>query len=236
MSSMVSSHTATVDSRAIAKYGKPTSFSLTGLKNNTKHVTMRYVDAVTMNPSTTTGAIQVYSANSIHDPDVTGTGAQPYGHDTYATMWNHYTVLSSKIQIDIVGANTTGVYGPPHVVCLSLSDAALGAATAGSIDAGGTWQIRCMAGDCAYGQAVTDAVSKVHTRFKKSFVATKFYSTTSPEDNPNLGAAFGASPSERAYFSIQATSPDGGDCVSASYLVTIDYDVLLQEPKTLALS
>jgi len=231
MSSLVSSRAPTVDNRAMVKYGKPTSLSMTGLRNDQKHVTMRYVDAGVLNASTTTGDIWNFRANSIFDPDQTGTGHQPYGHDTYATMWNHYTVLGSKIQIDYISDAATGSYGPPPVVCLSLNDAALGAASAS-----GTWVQRVEAGNCAYGLAITDGVAKVHNRFKKSFVASKFFGRASPEDAAELGAAFGANPSEEAFFSIQVTSPDGGDCVTGVCLVTIDYDVLLQEPKQLATS
>lgn len=42
-----------------------------------------------------------FRANSIYDPDFTGVtgGGQPYGHDTYAGIYNHYKVLSSIITV-----------------------------------------------------------------------------------------------------------------------------------------
>lgn len=36
------------------------------------------------------------SLNSIYDPDATGTGHQPYGHDTYETLYNRYRVNKVK--------------------------------------------------------------------------------------------------------------------------------------------
>lgn len=35
-----------------------------------------------------------FNLNSIHDPDRTGTGHQPYGHDQLATLYNRYRVIS----------------------------------------------------------------------------------------------------------------------------------------------
>jgi len=33
-----------------------------------------------------------FNLNSIFDPDRTGTGHQPYGHDTFQTLYNRYRV------------------------------------------------------------------------------------------------------------------------------------------------
>ena len=35
-----------------------------------------------------------FNLNSIFDPDRTGTGHQPYGHDTFQTLYNRYRVIS----------------------------------------------------------------------------------------------------------------------------------------------
>lgn len=46
-----------------------------------------------------------FSCNNIYDPNGSGGGHQPYGHDTYATIYNHYTVIKSKITF-IIAQNT----------------------------------------------------------------------------------------------------------------------------------
>jgi len=232
MSSLVASKVPTVDRRADSKYGKPTSLSMVNRKSN-RRVTLRYCDTIDFNASATTGAIQNFRANSIYDPDQTGTGHQPYGYDTLETLWNHYTVLALKIQIDYVSDASTGSYGPPPILCLSLNPGTLAAAAYGTSIGGNA---RCEAGNCAYMLAITDGVSKVHNRLKKSFVASKFFNVDRPEDKDSLGAAVGANPTDEAYFSIQATSPVDGDPVTGVLMVTIDYDVLFQEPKALAVS
>ena len=46
-------------------------------------------------------ALWFFRANSIFDPDATGLsgGGQPYGRDTYASIYNHYQVMSSIITV-----------------------------------------------------------------------------------------------------------------------------------------
>lgn len=53
---------------------------------------MKYSQAV----QTNVGSAYNYqfNLNSIYDPDRTGTGHQPYGHDTMATLYNRYRVIS----------------------------------------------------------------------------------------------------------------------------------------------
>ncbi len=66
------------------------------------YATLRYCTKITL--TNTVAAISpthFFRANSIHDPDYTGLtfGGQPYGHDTYANIYNHYQVLGSTITV-----------------------------------------------------------------------------------------------------------------------------------------
>lgn len=222
MSQAVRTTRKTFDRTANKKYGAPTTLSMARPEN--KRVTMRYIDWFDMNASTTTGAVQTFRANSLFDPDATGTGHQPYGRDTWATMFNHYTVINSKIQIQGFNSNTTAQYGSPVTICLSLDDTALAAA----VCPGGVY--RPEAGNCVYQLADTGNVGRNLLRLKKGFSAKDFFSKGNPEDNSQCGAAFGASPTEQAYFNIQVTSNDGGDPATMQFLCTIDYDCILSEP------
>jgi hypothetical protein len=61
---------------------------------------LRY--STTFAGSTTAGAItstQVFRANDLFDPDLTGTGHQPMGFDQMMTWYNHFAVISAKIVI-----------------------------------------------------------------------------------------------------------------------------------------
>lgn len=53
----------------------------------------------------TTAVDQIINLNSIHDPDRSGIGHQPYGHDTLAGLYNRYRVYRCSGYFDI---STTG--------------------------------------------------------------------------------------------------------------------------------
>lgn len=55
-------------------------------------VKMKYSDVFTTN--TGNGWNYNYNLNSIFDPNRTGTGHQPYGHDQLAVLYNRYRVIS----------------------------------------------------------------------------------------------------------------------------------------------
>lgn len=46
---------------------------------------------------------QMFRCGSIFDPNQTGIGHQPYGHDTYQAIYDHYKVIKSNIKITNVG-------------------------------------------------------------------------------------------------------------------------------------
>lgn len=48
-----------------------------------------------------------FNLNSIHDPDLTGSGHQPYGHDTYSTIYNRYRVFACSYSIRATSIDTT---------------------------------------------------------------------------------------------------------------------------------
>lgn len=57
------------------------------------------------------GILSVYQfrLNSIFDPDFTGTGHQPYGHDTFATLYNRYRVFAASWIIRVVNNGSVNV-------------------------------------------------------------------------------------------------------------------------------
>jgi len=55
----------------------------------TTTVRLRYAESVVAG----TPLEYLFNLNSIHDPNRSGTGHQPYGHDTLATLYNYYRVM-----------------------------------------------------------------------------------------------------------------------------------------------
>lgn len=63
-------------------------------------VTMRYSERFDINASALdVPGSHIFSANGLHDPNITGTGHQPRGYDQLMTMYRHYEVLEALIEI-----------------------------------------------------------------------------------------------------------------------------------------
>jgi len=77
---------------------------------------MKYNDFITSN-----GAVidYVYNLNSLYDPDRSGTGHQPYGFDTYASLYHRYRVF----KVDwVINASTTNTSTPYTITVLPSND------------------------------------------------------------------------------------------------------------------
>lgn len=68
---------------------------------------LRYADTYNLTSVTGSLAKWVLSMNGLYDPDITGTGHQPLYYDTYTSIYNHYTVVSSKLTISYANMYTT---------------------------------------------------------------------------------------------------------------------------------
>lgn len=81
----------------------------------------KYVETFTL---TATGvpSSYVFRANSMFDPNLTGVGHQPMYFDQYAALYNHYTVIGSKITFQFTSADN--VYPPFQVACVLDDDGA----------------------------------------------------------------------------------------------------------------
>lgn len=81
--------------------------SVPHLYNNNYTVRLSYVDNfrhdVAQNGSS--GSIQVFRANSIFDPDFTGTGHQPIFRDLWASQYDYYAVIQCDYIIRMYNAS-----------------------------------------------------------------------------------------------------------------------------------
>jgi hypothetical protein len=83
-------------------------------------VKLVYAQSNAQSTTTTSIATQVFRANSVFDPDLTGTGAQPYNFDDFAIEYLRYRVRACKIHVQIInGTNLarglTTVLAPTNV-------------------------------------------------------------------------------------------------------------------------
>lgn len=174
----------------------------------------------------------VFSANSLYDPNVSGIGHQPGCFDTWATMYNHYVVLGSKINATFFPETQTGDFNA--IVGVKMDD-----------DSGITPVVN-----------MTTLIEQPNNLFKwrmlrsnaletKSTVTIKnwyspkkFFDIKDVKDNMDrIGALVTNSPSEAAnYILCAGHGDDNADLPVIKVLVVIEYIVLFSEPKDMVQS
>lgn len=197
--------------RAVARIPRSTGFPKTRL------VRMKYTGSFRLTPGAGTLDNHFFSMNSINDPDRTGVGHQPYTHDTWQTIYNHYFVVKSAITVVCTPTSAT-----PVVVGIAPND------------------------NTTDGFDFDTCIENPKVRYRVSGDAGTVMRLTSGYNNrrmfpvtgrSSLGATFGSNPTEEAFFQIFArhlnVSSTGGtvDC-----LVTAVYTVMLTDPKELGAS
>lgn len=195
-----------------------------------KAVKLRYVEYFSMNPATGIPAVQVYSANGMYDPNITGTGHQPSNYDRWLStatttgIYDHYTVLGSKIRVvPVVGATTTQT---PLICGILLTDD--GATVAGMSQTDLLEQPGTVYSRYPFGNDLNMTRSIRHR-----FSARKFFgkSKGSLIGDGQYKGAWNSNPSEGAFFEIFATDVCGNEPPSMCFYVEIVYYAILTEPK-----
>lgn len=177
---------------------------------------LRYAEfpTITAQPAGVAGVYK-FRANSVQDPNYTGTGHQPYGHDTLATLYNHYVVDSAVITMSPIGSCTGKVYG--IIVSddtLASLDAALLSEARGATSAIGT------AGG-------TGNQAQVMARYNRHTQWPMFVDTSAP---------VGSNPNEEVFFTCWMADITDQVNDQVKFQINIEFNVTFYEPKELALS
>lgn len=182
-------------------------------------VKMRYCETIRLDPDASVPSYAMFSANSIYDPNRSLIGHQPYGHDTYEAIYNHYQVLKSRISVVFLpnGTSSTG-----NAVC--------GIAVKDDTTVEGNFDTIREAKGAKYAIATGDTTKCTVTN---GFNVYKMF----PKNVANTNANFGQNPSEEAFYQVFATGANTAvNTVSIDCVVTIEYTVKLWELKDLGTS
>lgn len=154
-----------------------------------------------------------FRANSIYDPDYSQVGHQPYGHDTLATIYNHYVVDRARITVTPIDNISGFIYG------IATTDDPNSIADVDSV---------------REQKGVTYAVGNTQASVNPQIVAT--YNRWSQWPMPvDTSSTFGTNPSEQIYFRI-FTQNFGSQSTSKRFMVSIEYDCSMYELKDLGQS
>jgi len=183
---------------------------------------MRYTEKFTINSSGVTNYYQ-FVCNSIHDPNYSGAGHQPLLHDQCALFYSQYVVEKARIRVHLWSEDSSTNF--VSVVGVFVNDNATletGSAVGTLIEQDrGTWKLMSHRTDVQTPVVLT-----------ADFKATDFFNKKAATDDPDIGANFGASPANKAYFTIyqQAANGEATDTPVIYGLAVIDYDVRLLKP------
>lgn len=190
----------------------------TALLGNKRLVKLKYHEQLQMNPGIAgIPATYVFSANGCYDPNITGAGHQPRGFDQMMSLYNHYTVIKSKIIVTWMkgGSQTTSV-----ITAISLRD---------SNTVESSMQDYIESRNTTYGPlAGAGNATKV---LKKNFSAKNFLGRPHPLSEDDLRGNAVNNPVEEAYFHLVVAPTYGVDTAAVDLNVLIEYIVMLTEPK-----
>jgi hypothetical protein len=203
---------------------KPQRIVRTGFPRTTM-VKLKYVEGFQLDPGTVgLASTYVYRANSIYDPNSTGTGHQPMNRDMWATLYKKYTVVGSKITLRCFSSNTSNSHGIMLGILLK--------------DVGTVSDLRpetlMEQGLCKYTMGASNIVQNSGRGLivSKTYSAKKFFNVVNVMDNKDLGAFQNENPVRTCKF-VCILSPVPGSLVdhfNIQCVVTIEYLVVYSEP------
>ncbi len=169
------------------------------------------------------GSTQLMSLGSIFDPNITGVGHQPYGHDQLAEWYSRYLVLAARVRLV---CTTPGATAEIAVVWKYQT-------TQSFLTIAGMTNDRCteapMIGTALVGPSGIDRVMVVDIPCNipqiLGITASQYR-----DQYARYGALMSASPTEVATLEIGIASFTGVAGEQLSIQVVIEYDVELSEP------
>lgn len=186
---------------------------------------LRYCETITINPSAGQAGTYTFSANGLYDPNISGTGHQPYGFDQLCALYNHYYVTGAKMTITTITADSY------YTIGIKLCDAStLNSSIPDNLMEQPAFRKRVISNNAAStSSSITQYFStKKFFRLKnKSFIMA---------DDTLSGSASG-NPAEQAYFVIVFQPAVAlQDLSNSTFQVQIDYIATFAGPKELPVS
>lgn len=186
---------------------------------NTKRVKMSYYETIGLTSTSGIVAKHTFNLASIFDPDVTGVGHQPFGHDEYAVLYKEYYVTGAKISVKWSNIATNNI---GHKVFVTMDKDNV-------IDGNLDTRMEQTKGS----GTKTLLPNSNNTQVTQAFYSPrKFHDIKNTSDDHQLKALFGANPVKPAYAVIGLQPVDQVSSSGAIIYgeVFITYDVVLFNP------
>lgn len=182
-----------------------------------RQATFKYAELLDFTLTSGKGSYQ-YSCNGMYDPNITGVGHQPMYFDEVMAVYNHYTVISSKIKI------TPAVSSLPIFVSILIDDDTTPALpnTTTALERPGVVTKYCSQG-----------VNTSPPLYKTWNARSVF--PGDPLNNNNLRGTAAANPAEQSYYTMFVSDPTLASSTH-SFIVEVEYTAVMHELKSMAQS
>lgn len=166
---------------------------------------LRYSTTINLDPVAGLPQHYLFRATSIFDPDATGTGHQPYGHDTLASIYNHYQVDECIITMTSTSVGTNGIFG------ITVTD---DSSVNSDFDT-----VREQKGATFASIAASPNPVRVMSKYVRK-------ATFPVETALDTVANYGANPTENTFFDVWAEGNlPGNNPTAMSFVITLSYKV-----------
>ena len=183
---------------------------------------MKYVDFITLDMGALDSGIPKtynFRANSIFDPDLSGVGHQPMGHDEMSTVYDHYCVIGSKIKCHFVpqGGQLVNV---DMLYMLQVADTPPVHGNA----------IDFLEQNNTKGSTIAPAYAGKATTLTAFYSPYKLFGLSKKDSlisNSKLNASFGTNPIEDACFQVGVVCPTATSANPAPIRVRVEIEYLV---------
>lgn len=188
-------------------------------------IKMKYTDQINLSSGVVGYVEHIFRAFSIFDPDLTGVGHQPLGHDEMSALYERYRVLGSTARVDFVVPEAPETHSLPTTCVLNLVETA---SALNSTD---------LMVEMPISRWKTSVVSaNPTTTLRLGYTSTwQMKGDAGAATDGDYSAAFGSNPTIDAYYHI-AAGQDGNSSVDCYARIEIVYDVWCFDPVTLSTS
>lgn len=160
--------------------------------------------------------VQVFAANGLYDPDITGVGHQPRGFDQLMTLYAYATVIAAKCSVTFMPADGQA---NNYIGGILLSETAT---------ADGDFSNIMENRNRVYKPITVNSEGRTLT---KKFSTKKFMGVSHPMSEYSLRTSAAANPAQMAYFHVFVGNPSFADGGAVEASIVLEYICVFSEPQ-----
>ncbi len=226
--------------RKLAKRGAIIFSPGKGLIPNETYVNVSYYDHKTIPGGNFSTSVYRYNCNDYHDPNLSGTGTEGFGHDQMKVFYDRYEVVGARILVEILPATLEQLDATSTNTPSAVNDTFCGLYIENPGEAFPTQLSTAMANGMGQWKPIAYHQSPYEARPGRQLLTAKWSIRKAKAENPEHDdnewqAAFEASPVLKNAFRIMTGRMSGTNVLEYHVNVKLDYIVrCFQKKNTIA--